>query len=278
MWHHFLVTSLRPSFAERDSFRSALSQAYADGRIDDAEFERRSTLVESGDSADELREALADLPQPETEFPTTVTRAEALDRQRRGRTSTKVSRRSLFFIGAGILGAIGGFSDGLGGDSEEPAAESTQSQTTDYPTDATAIEGVVAAVKKKGYRDFQLMSFSSGDFTASARSPKNRNGLDSIQSYAGDEIEVQPSAHLGRNDTLFTLEGIDFDLIPTMCRGALDKLGGKTVTRAEITTSGDGEPTISVYVEGDDYGVGSGSLEWTKDGSQLLRIARQDED
>ncbi|MGC2939561.1 MULTISPECIES: DUF1707 SHOCT-like domain-containing protein [unclassified Brevibacterium] len=60
---------MRPSFVERDAFRTALSNAFADGRIDDEEFERRSTLIETGSRASDLQKALEDLPRPEVEFP-----------------------------------------------------------------------------------------------------------------------------------------------------------------------------------------------------------------
>jgi hypothetical protein len=273
--HHVRVPSIRPSFAEREAFRTALSQAYADGRIDDVEFDHRSTLVETGISADELREALRDLPQPATEFPTTVTRAEALESQRLRGQRPHVSRRGLFLLCGGALGAVAGLYDGW---QHGPAASDSADDDSawDYPHDAEAIEQILGVIEDKGYREFTYLRFYSGGLVGGAKTPKGPAGIDGLEAF-DDDLSVAPESHLSDDDELFRLDGIAFELIPAMSRSAIEKLGGRAVNYAEVGIVS-GEPTIRVAVDGDDYGVGAGSLEWSADGEELLRIHRDDED
>lgn len=282
---------MRPSFAERDSYRSALSQAFADGRIEEDEFSRRSALVETGQSADELREALADLPQPEVEFPTTVTRAEALDRSRRLQASgiPQVGRRAALAAGAAVLGfaVAGGFGRLFGvsestdsGDGDSAGSDSgsagADSGGADYLTDPAARKAILKKVADKGYTQFTQMSLYDESFTAGARSLTSNRGVDSLNAYADGQLDAQPSTHLRDDQKLFTVDDAAFDLIPAMARAAVKKLGGKTADRAEIAF-GEDDLTIAVYVEGGDYGEGGGALTWTADGKQLLKITRADE-
>lgn len=289
-WHHSFVTSMRPSFAERDSYRSALSQAFADGRIEEDEFSRRSTLVETGQSTDELREALADLPQPEVEFPKTVTRAEALDRSRRLQASgaPQVGRRAAIVAGAAVLGfaVAGGFGRLFGGsepaDSGEGSAGSGDSGSdnsgagADYLTDPAARKAILKQVTDKGYTQFTQMSLYDESFTAGARSLTSKRGVDSLSAYSDGQLDAEPSTHLRDDQKLFTLDDVAFDLIPAMARAAAKKLGGKSAERAEIAF-GENDLTIAVYVKGGDYGEGGGALTWTANGKQLLKITRADE-
>jgi hypothetical protein len=286
-WHHSFVTSMRPSFAERDSYRSALSQAFADGRIEEDEFSRRSTLVETGQSADELREALADLPQPEVEFPKTVTRAEALDRSRRLQASgaPQVGRRAAIAAGAAVLGfaVAGGFGRLFGGaessgsdDDSADSGDSVSGAGADYLTDPAARKAILKKISDKGYTQFTQMSLYDESFTAGARSLTSKRGVDSLSAYSDGQLDAEPSTHLRDGQKLFTLDDVAFDLIPAMARAAVKKLGGKAADRAEIAF-GEDDLTIAVYVKGGDYGEGGGALTWTADGNQLLKITRADE-
>lgn len=53
----------RPSFGQRDSYRDILSDGYAQGRLDDAEFARRTEAAVSATSLARLEELIADLPR-----------------------------------------------------------------------------------------------------------------------------------------------------------------------------------------------------------------------
>ena len=278
------VTTLRPSFAERDAFRSALSQAYAEGRIDDAEFERRSVLVEGADDVSGLRRALKDLPHPTIVFPNTFTRAEAL-RLGADAERSPVARRAV--LGAGVLGAgilgfavAGGFGRLFASadeDAPNPASPTTETDMRDYLNDADAAHAVLEQVSAKGYRRFVSLSLHTDMFLAGAQSLTNSRGIDSIACYSDGEMTITASSHLPRGAKLFALDDIAVDRVPAMAAAALETIGGRSANFAEAGISDDGT-TITVYIDGDDYGVGSGSMEWTADGTELIRTYRADED
>jgi len=58
------MSDLRPSFEERDRYVDLLSTAYADGRLDEAEFETRTNAVLSAVSHREALAQFQGLPQP----------------------------------------------------------------------------------------------------------------------------------------------------------------------------------------------------------------------
>lgn len=278
---------MRPSFVERDAFRSALSSAYADGRIDDEEFERRSALIETGNHASDLQRALADLPRPEVEFPTTLTRAEALRRRRLQRTSgaRAVSRRLLLTGGAAALGFVvaGGASRLFGSDSQAVDTSDSDSSEVDFISDPAALEEVLTKVKDKGYTHFREIFIDPDVLQASARSLKSSRGIDSITVYGRADPDITPSSRLGEGDRLFALDDFALDLVPAMAQAAARKLGSREGLRVELRTESDAssskaEPVISVQIAGGDYGEGGGELRWTGDGTELISIRRTDED
>ncbi|WP_258234196.1 DUF1707 SHOCT-like domain-containing protein [Brevibacterium oceani] len=290
---------MRPSFAERDAYRSALSQAFADGRIEEGEFSRRSILVETGQSADELRRALADLPQPEVEFPSTVTRAEALDRSRRRQApgGKKYGRRALLAGGAAALGFVvaGGIGQLVGGNpgSANAAGDSDDGDDSDdggdtrsagdFVYDPAALGAVLQKIKDKGYTHFMSIDIYPDTFQAAARSLKSMSGIDAITDYGDGKLEINATGHLPQDIDLFTLDDFALDLIPAMARAAQKKIGGKNGLHVMLNmgpgqVDDKSEPLISVYVEGGDYGVGTGEVVWTGDGKQLDSVHRADED
>lgn len=285
---------MRPSFVERDAFRSALSAAYADGRIDDQEFARRSTLIETGNHASDLQRALTDLPQPEVEFPTTLTRAEALKRRRSLRASgaPTLSRRLLLAGGAAALGFIvaGGASRLFGSDSQAVEASDTGSGSdsdsepeVDFISDPAALKEVLTKVEDEGYTHFREIFIDPDVLQAGTRSLKSSRGIDSITVYGREDPEITPRGRLGESDRLFTLDDFALDLIPAMARAAQKELGSRQGVRVEMRTESDAssseaEPVISVQIAGGDYGEGGGELRWTGDGKELISIRRADED
>ena len=276
--------TLRPSFAERDSFRSALTQAYGDGRIDDEEFDRRSTLIETGTQAADLRRALAGLPQPEVEFPATVTRAQALECRRRPRASgsVRLGRRALLIGGAAALGFVlaGGF-DGTTGSQGARSGPGKQPDR-DLLYDFEALQEVLERVREKGYTHFTRVSIDPGTFDAEARSVRSENGVDYLKVYGDGELEITAGRHLSEHEDLFTLENFALDLLPAMARAAREELGGTNGERAQLSVESGAidsrkEPMITVLVHGGDYGEGGGHLRWTGDGKELDSIHRADE-
>ena len=87
------MEELRPSFEERDRYLDALSSAYADGRLDDAEFDWRSRAVLSATTHREALSQFQGLPDP---------RAFTTAPNQRSRPTP--SRRLLLVGGAAALG------------------------------------------------------------------------------------------------------------------------------------------------------------------------------
>ena len=61
--------SERPSFAQRDAYRDILSEGYAQGRLDDAEFARRTGAAVAATSLARLEGLIADLPRGDLPVP-----------------------------------------------------------------------------------------------------------------------------------------------------------------------------------------------------------------
>lgn len=283
---------MRPSFVERDAFRTALSNAFADGRIDDEEFERRSTLIETGSHASDLQKALEDLPRPEVEFPTTLTRAEAIGRQRRKgqKDSPKLNRRLLLAGGAAALGFVvaGGLGELFGGGRADAESADPAEPAADFIDDPAALEAVLKNIEDKGYTHFTQVSIGPDVFEARARSLKTSSGVDSLTDYGDGDLRIADAGHLSKDTDLFTLDEFAVDLIPAMSQAAQEELGGPTTGRVELSVErgprgqdGGGEPVvepvITVTIEGGEYGRNGGYLRWTGDGQELISIYRSDE-
>ena len=58
------MSELRPSFQERDRYLDLLSTAYADGRLDESEFEARSNAVLAAVTHRDAMAQFQGLPQP----------------------------------------------------------------------------------------------------------------------------------------------------------------------------------------------------------------------
>lgn len=115
------MSELRPSFQERDRYLELLSTAYADGRLDESEFETRSNAVLAAVTHRDAMAQFQGLPQPNI---VPVTPAfprpqpgppqafQPLPEVYRGVPSSDVGRRVLLGVGAtvvglGVLGVIG---------------------------------------------------------------------------------------------------------------------------------------------------------------------------
>ncbi|WP_198392155.1 DUF1707 SHOCT-like domain-containing protein [Brevibacterium yomogidense] len=100
--------SERPSFGQRDAYRDVLSEGYAQGRLNDEEFRRRSDEAAAATSLRRLEELIADLPRGDLPVPAAQIRGPA---RRNAATAeqTSAARRMLLLVAALLVGSLGGF-------------------------------------------------------------------------------------------------------------------------------------------------------------------------
>lgn len=103
--------SERPSFAQRDAYRDVLSDAFAQGRLNDQEFSRRLDRAASATVLGDLEELVADLPRGDLPVPAEQIRRPAREHEERTRR-TSSARRGLALAAAVLVGGLAGF---LGG-------------------------------------------------------------------------------------------------------------------------------------------------------------------
>ncbi|HSO68738.1 MAG TPA: DUF1707 domain-containing protein [Arachnia sp.] len=107
------MSELRPSFQERDRYLDLLSTAYADGRLDESEFEARSNAVLAAVTHRDAMAQFQGLPQPNI-VPVAPTYPrpqqgppqafQPLPEVYRGHSSGGVGRRVLLGVGAAVVG------------------------------------------------------------------------------------------------------------------------------------------------------------------------------
>lgn len=100
--------SERPSFGQRDAYRDVLSEGYAQGRLNDEEFRRRSDEAASATSLRRLEELIADLPRGDLPVPAAQIRGPAR-RNAVKDEQTSAARRMLLLVAALLVGSLGGF-------------------------------------------------------------------------------------------------------------------------------------------------------------------------
>ena len=103
--------SERPSFAQPDAYRDVLSDAFAQGRLNDQEFSRRLDRAASATVLGDLEELVADLPRGDLPVPAEQIRRPAREHEERTRR-TSSARRGLALAAAVLVGGLAGF---LGG-------------------------------------------------------------------------------------------------------------------------------------------------------------------
>jgi len=270
------VSSLRPSFAERDAFRELLSTSYADGRLDDEQFRARQELVEKATTIDDLLVVADGLPLDGIELPRVARPAAAPARRRRLRPEV--------FAGSALTAAVLGFTFAggfgpLGGDDDAVAHEVGAN-----PDDNSAPEPLmllepggmseqIALLKSRHYDRIESISIYPDRLYVEALVPGDDSRVDQI-TIDEDGMTAEPSGTLSESGEVFGLDAVAYSVLPDAVAQAPTLIGSAgTVSYVDIEVD-DGRPTIRVFVDGDDYGQGSGYVTWSADGQQLLRVVR----
>jgi hypothetical protein len=165
--------SERPSFAQRDAYRDVLSDAFAQGRLNDQEFSRRIDRAASATVLGDLEELVADLPRGDLPVPAEQIRRPAReDEERTQRTSA--ARRGLALTAAVLVGGLAGF---LGGSAaiypnagasgaDDGVAADTGAAADDSAADSNAADDSAA--------DDRAADNSAADDSAADDSPEAR--------------------------------------------------------------------------------------------------------
>lgn len=274
------MTTLRPSFGEREAFRSALAQAYAEGRIDDAEFGRRSTAVESAANVDGLRRALADLPQPSVVFPSIGSGDDTARLGGPADPTASTPRRVVLGLAAAALGFVvaggpGRLIDVIGPRVPDslPDAGDVIDPATDYLRNAAAIDEALDHLVDRGYEEFVSLDFYDNHLSVAARSISDRRGIDGVSVFSLDDIDTRPSGQFEEGRETLSRSDVKSAIIVEMARVAPAMTEGTGPGHAGISLGSDGL-TAAVYVEGNEYGVGGGRVEWTVDGTEVISISK----
>lgn len=115
----WFMSDLRPSFEERDRYVDLLSTAYADGRLDEAEFETRTNAVLSAVSHREALAQFQGLPQPKVVG-------------RRGIMGFALAVTAVVLLGVGV--GVGGIVSTSSGPAATPTSGPTPAVEATQPT------------------------------------------------------------------------------------------------------------------------------------------------
>ncbi len=267
------MTSLRPSFAERDAFRELLSTSYADGRLDDEQFRMRQGLVDEAATIEDLLVLAEGLPLDGVVLPQTAEPIAADDAERRWRPRAGV------LIAAAAAAAALGFltAGGLGGsdrDITSASASEDAPMAAPQPLAAGGLTEMLAWLENNHYDQIETIVCYPDRLDVVALVPGRDRALDAISWTQTGDPEVSPDSTLSDSDDLFALHDVDYSVLPAAVAAAPDVVGSATEVSSASIRVESGEPRLSVYVSGDEYGEGSGYATWSPDGQQLLQVSR----
>lgn len=263
------MNSLRPSFTERDAFRDAVAQAYAEGRLDDDAFARRQEQLERAVTIGDLEEAVDDLPSSYIEVATRSSDHPVPLTAHRPRWGRRV------FLGIGAAAVGFGLAGGIGAARGLLPSIQSLSLPSLGGVDTFAVGGLAepfAWLEKHEYVTYTDVTLHGDAFYARALVPGRKTAVDYINMIRSDAPSTRPYGLLSAGAQTFTLDQVTWDRIPEMARVAPDVLGSRgKVTHIIIEPNQAHGAAIRAYVDGDAYGAGGGIVEWTPDGSAILR-------
>lgn len=300
----------RPSFGQRDAYRDLLSEGYAQGRLDDAEFARRTEAAVSATSLARLEGLIADLPRGGLPVPVQRRRGHAEDRDvhdraahgrnaqgsaGRGRGRTSLRATLAVVTAAALVGITGGLiagpfmaeaqqtSDREVGDSG--ADEADQSSTTPSFADDDVIRAFDLAAE---YDEVSRIHISGT--TAQLHVPTSSGTTyDIVAVDQAGRVSAEPGGTYGEGmpDARFDPSAIDPQEIAAMVVRAPDVYAettgndGNTASTLDMGAPGSGteyagvktgSPVVRVLLDLGDYGDGGGTVTWTPDGERVVEV------
>lgn len=291
--------SHRPSFGQRDSYREVLSEGYAQGRLNDAEFSRRTEEALAATSLERLEELVTDLPRGDLPVPAARGRGhDGASAGRGGRGGTRTVRQSVGAVMtvAVLVGLAGGvfaaplIDDPQPGDrgstDGDMTAEDAQAPGT---TPAFAYDDVIRAFDLAA--DYEEVSrvLVSGT-TAQLHVPtESGTTYDVVTADQQGRVSTEPGGTYGEAEPGARFDPVQIDpqeiaamavRASTVYAGATG-LDGNSADRLDLGAPGAGtgyagvepdSPVARVSLDLGDYGDGGGTVIWTSDGQRVLEV------
>lgn len=284
----------RPADADRERYAAAISQAFADGRIDAADMESRTALVYEATSIADLDALVEDMPAPAPAAPPNRP-APVRTRKVAGAAAAALigAMAVVLILGAVLLSAVR--DDASSAPDPAPAAppavaeEPPPDEVADPPPVADEDLPPIASVKLpmlelEGLQQLWAaaadmepsdISLFSDRATLEVRSNSAQRALDRVDYTGGLVLPREPYRELGDHEpdgeVFFAWTDVTPEAVVAAIAGMPAALGVDTVTVSHISIGHyqDGEVTISVYPEGD---IGSTYVRWDATGQQVIRV------
>lgn len=288
--------SHRPSFGQRDAYRDLLSEGYAQGRLDDAEFARRAEAAQTATSLERLEELIADLPRGDVPLP--VARGRGGAPGGAGQRRRRAASRSVLSLvtAAALVGLAGGIfagpfmAEAQSGDSAE-AGDRTSDDDGSAPstTPSFAHDDVIRAFDLAA--DYEQISriIISGTSVQLHVPTASGTTFDVVTADQRGGVSTDPGGTYGEGepDARFDPSALDPEEVAAMVVRAPDVYAettgedGNAASRLDLGAPGSGtayagvrpgSPVVRVSLELGDYGDGGGTVTWTPDGGRVLEV------
>lgn len=288
----------RPSFRQRDSYRDVLSDGYAHGRLNDAEFARRTEEALVATSLELLEELIGDLPRGALPVPVERGRGDARGTAGQGRRRSPAQAAVAVVTAAALAGLAGGI---IAGPFMAEAQQQGEHRTAagDTPADD---EGQLSSTEPSFAYDDVMRAFGlAADYEEVSRivvsgtsaqlhvPTSSGTTYDVVTADQQGRVSTEPGGTYGEGEPNVRIDpsAIDQEEVAAMVTAAPDVFAattgndGHSAARLNLGVPGPGteyagvepgSPVVRVTLELGDYGAGGGTVTWTPDGERVLEV------
>lgn len=254
------MSELRPSFQERDRYLDLLSTAYADGRLDETEFEARSNAVLAAVTHRDAMAQFQGLPQPNIVPVTPYPRPQQgppqafqpLPEVYRGTSSNDKGRRVVLgvaaaIIGVGVLGVIS-FSGPSMVDSDSGVLGVPEPEWVGVAADADPMffEGYAetsAILREQGLDSVSALSITADEIRGVAMQARSPGEASEFSRLGFGAVEVTSASQTA------PVQLVELDLMDMLVQMGLDQAGANltgAITEVRLEWSASGDPQARV--------------------------------
>ncbi|WP_203568467.1 DUF1707 SHOCT-like domain-containing protein [Aestuariimicrobium ganziense] len=264
---------LRASFEERDQYLDLLSKAYAEGRLDDDELNRRRDLVLRSVTHNEMLRSFDGLPQPRVKFTGTPNRAPVQIRPPQVPVSQGVNRRDLLAVAAGIavVGGVGIMgmnvrSDSSGGPATEIADPGYPPvDPHENPLETLNVEPVIAELTQQGLTWIIEMTVTASGIKGVAHAEGQPEVASTFETVNGLVVIGSPSAR--KQAPSFMIDSVHFDQLWMMHERAMQVFEGQATKITFLPDGRGGAVATFTYPDG--------TIQFSGDGTRVLKVDKQ---